>query len=144
MAGLSRRALVGTGAGLALAGSAAAAPHLVKGVRISRTPSQPISDAHLLALCAEAMRLDLGADAADEAGRPDEFNDLLAQWFVVAKEIATTPARTLAGCQAKSRIVRHLMTPGAILPDDDEAKWDDAHVYGPILWGLVHDMAGIA
>jgi len=133
MAGLSRRALIGTGTGLALAGSAAAAPKLTSG-----------SDAHLLALCADAMRLDLGSSEADDAGRTDEACDMLTQWFAVAEQIAATSARTPAGIRAKAGIVRHLMTPASHLPEERQDKWDDAGVYGPLTWSLVNDLAALA
>ncbi len=97
-------------------------------------------DAHLLTLCAEAMRLDQAAEDLHGA----EEHATLRQWFVVAERIATIPALTPAGMQAKARIVRHLMEPSSRWPDTDQAKWDEATVYGPLVWSLVNDLAAVA
>jgi len=111
-----------------------------QGIRISRMPLQPSPDAAVLALCAEAMRLD---QAAEDLHGAEEHATLL-QWFVVAEQIATTPALTPVGMQAKARIVRHLMEPSSRRPDTDQAKWDEATVYGPLVWSLVNDLAAVA
>jgi hypothetical protein len=111
-----------------------------EGARILGTPLQPSPDTRLLALCAEAMRLDHAAEALHGA----EEHATLLQWFVVAKRIAATPALTPAGMQAKARIVRHLMEPSSRWPDTDQAKWDEATVYGPLVWSLVNDLAAVA
>ena len=113
-----------------------------EGIREMRMPLQPSPDAHLLTLCTEAMRLDLAADAPGVGG--GECGDLIAQWFVVAEEIAATPARTPAGIRAKAGIVRHLMTPSSRLPDGGEMKWDEGPVFGPLTWSLVNDLAAVA
>jgi hypothetical protein len=111
-----------------------------EGIRISGTPLQPSPDARLLALCAEAMRLDRAAEALHGA----EEHATLRQWFVVAERIAATPALTPAGMQAKARIVLHLMEPSSRRPDTDDTKWDEAGIYGPLMWSLVNDLAAVA
>ncbi|MGI4797362.1 MAG: hypothetical protein ACRYG8_25585 [Janthinobacterium lividum] len=105
-------------------------------------PAIDSPDAHLLALCAEAMRLDQAADVPG-IGLAD-CTALLNTWQEVADQIAATPARTPAGREAKGGIIRHLMTPASVRPDNDEAKWDDACVYGPLVWSLVNDLAAVA
>ena len=97
-------------------------------------------DAHLLTLCAEAMRLDQAAEDLHGA----EEHATLRQWFVVAERIAATPALTPAGMQAKARIVLHLMEPSSRRPDTDDTKWDEAGIYGPLVWSLVNDMTAVA
>ena len=139
----TRRQLVG-GSILAAACGAALAGAVVLPNPGEASPVIASLDAHLLALCAEAMRLDLGSGEADDAGLTDKACDMLTQWFVVAQRIAATPARTSAGIQAKAGIVRHLMTPGSGLPDDDACKWDEGSVYGPRTWSLVNDLAAVA
>lgn len=111
-----------------------------EGIRISGTPLQPSPDTRLLALCAEAMLLDQAAEDLHGA----EEHATLRQWFVVAKRIATTPALTPAGMQAKARIVLHLMEPSSRQPDTDDTKWDEAGIYGPLVWSLVNDMTAVA
>jgi len=111
-----------------------------QGIRISRMPLQPSPDAAVLALCADAMRLDQAAEDLHGA----EEHATLRQWFVVAERIAATPALTPAGMQAKARIVRHLMAPSSRRPDTDDTKWDEAGIYGPLVWSLVNDMTAVA
>ena len=139
----TRRQLVG-GSILAAACGAAFAGAVVLPNPSEASPTVASPDAHLLALCAKAMRLDLGSGEADDAGLTDKACDMLTEWFVVAQQIADTPARTSAGIQAKAVIVRHLMTPASVRPDDDQTKWDEAGVYGPLTWSLVNDLAAVA
>jgi len=145
----SRRHLVGGSILAALTGAAFAGAVVLpnpgealptEGVRILGTPLQPSPDTRLLALCAEAMRLDQAADDLHGA----EEHATLRQWFVVAERIAATLALTPAGMQAKARIVRHLMEPSSRRPDTDDTKWDEAGIYGPLVWSLVNDMTAVA
>ncbi len=121
-------------------GEAFPAANPAQGIRISGTPLQPSPDTRLLLLCAEAVRLDHAAEALHGA----EEHATLRQWFVVAERIAATPALTPAGMQAKARIVLHLMAPSSRRPDTDDTKWDEAGIYGPLMWSLVNDMTAVA
>ncbi len=63
MGAVTRRALFGTGAGLALAGSAAVSPRPAKGIRSGDTLCP---DAELIRLCAEFFRVDTSVEAVPD------------------------------------------------------------------------------
>jgi len=109
MAGLSRRALVGTGAGLALAGPAAAAPKLT---------SSP--DTYLLALCAEFFRVDTSVEMVPD---DDALSSVMKARNELAERISATRAASAAGLQAKARVGHFLMNerhpPGVSFDDVD-------------------------
>lgn len=73
MGAVTRRALFGTGAGLALAGSAAASPRLAKDIRSGDTLSP---DAELLATCADFDALERAYQRTDftcVGGTPEDL-----------------------------------------------------------------------
>jgi hypothetical protein len=90
--------------GTAAVATARAAPRAASG-----------DDAELLRLCAEMVRLRAVADAigAEAASLPDgdeedhEQRYSLAdhEWFVAVRDVADTPARTLAGVRAKASVM---------------------------------------
>jgi hypothetical protein len=93
----SRRALFGAPAALLLLAAPAS----------GATNAREL-DGELLAMCAEAMRLDLASETIDGG---DAIDAMLTQWGELADTIAVTPARTPEGLQAKATVIRHLMAP---------------------------------
>jgi len=116
MGAVTRRALFGTGAGLALAGSAAATPRLAKDIRSGDTLGL---DAELIRLCAEFFRVDTSVEAVPD----DALSLVMAARDTLAQRISATRAVSAAGLQAKARVGSFLMNerhcPGVSFDDVD-------------------------
>ncbi len=96
----TRRALFGTPAALLALGTAAGRPTMAAA-----------ADGPLLTMVARWNALQHEADAfphAEDGGNWSEFSDLLGRQNEVGRQIASTPARTCEGLEAKARLLRAL------------------------------------
>jgi len=117
MGAVTRRALFGTGAGLALVGSAAAVPSLAKGIGNDDTLCP---DAELIRLCVEFFRVDTSVEAVPD---DDALSLVMEARDTLAQRISATRAVSAAGLQAKARVGYFLMNerhpPGVSFDDVD-------------------------
>ncbi len=103
----------------------------------SGTTKQDELDGALLAICAEAMRLDREADTADDG---DAIDAMLDRWGELADVIAVTPARTPEGLQAKAGIIWRSMENMHRAWEAGDTEYQEVH--DPLVWSLVNELTG--
>ena len=112
----------------ALLGSALAG--LIGGAAVAKAaPASPLAnpDANLIALCAEATRCEEHIRQIDQSGTAPEEECAAActAWDKTYRQIADLPAMTLAGIQAKARILGLAVVREAVWSDGFDEYLED-------------------
>jgi hypothetical protein len=88
-----------------------------------------IADAELLALCAEALRMEEREMTMEEG---DSYNRAISERYEVLHVIASTPAKTSEGVRAKAAAVHRMMNQPVLLAD--------LQMPDKLVWSLVNDL----